>query len=508
MTIPSAITHEAKSFNETLDKASFSSNLRSDQVLDPLSAFGLTIGEFYGLVKSNIGELSSNQYLQLGVIAKPLDVAANYPWFSLRNLIRTLDLTLEPAVVSNVSLREDIELFREYSSFCLVLSRIVALSRRDLTEEEKERLTSLDKEAEELSELISILEVRRKKAWHNYCDSNDISYGDISAKATWSQSYYGTAKINLSYERTRMIVAETREIKLREYPDPRDQEVIDAWAAVSEVAATWKLPNFEDSLYGKESERFSIPFFASQPRTKDVQYDDVPNLVPDVSLSKILEMDMGSIRVKIEKLESSNSNIITDWKASGEVSGDAGLPIFVKKPCKVTAKVDDHTEITNDFKHTKSIEFGAKAIFSVGYRASWFNPGILKHPKIAENIEQFERFLGPKGTLLFTPVRVVLARGISIKFTSTQNWKYDYVNNFSRSESGSASASFFGVNFGKSSGSESTSDKTKLQHIRNEGVELEFGDGDNIRVIGYIVSHNKAEERRLEMISDYNSFFT
>jgi hypothetical protein len=111
---------------------------------------------------------------------------------------------------------------------------------------------------------------------------------------------------------------------------------------------------------------------------------------------------------------------------------------------------------------------------------------LFSHKHVKENPQEFVDFFGPDGTLLYYPIGLVVVRGFSATFNSSQNWTYDYQNRFSAEAGGGFNIGF--INFGGSS-SYSKEDKEHQVHQQNTNLTIS-DDPDTLRFVGYVVVKN------------------
>jgi hypothetical protein len=90
--------------------------------------------------------------------------------------------------------------------------------------------------------------------------------------------------------------------------------------------------------------------------------------------------------------------------------------------------------------------------------------------------------------LLYYPTGLILIRGFLVKFSSSQNWVYDYKHHFSASAGGGFN--FCGVSFGASA---SYSEDEHTHQVDQTGTDLTFSDDEHtLRFVGYSVKKNGA----------------
>jgi hypothetical protein len=161
---------------------------------------------------------------------------------------------------------------------------------------------------------------------------------------------------------------------------------------------------------------------------------------------------------------------------------------------KLNIEAQNSQAISDDFKTVTSVTVGADSVMAIPMIEDWYIPDILNNSRIVENQELFSRFIGPKGSILYKPAMMIVARGFKVSFKKSDEWKFEYENHFKSSTTGSGSFKVLGINFGKASHSGGYNKDIKEQKIERRGHELDLYDGDNIRLLGYIVTKIKSDE--------------
>jgi hypothetical protein len=445
--------------------------------VDVMADFGLTLDHFYGIVKRQIGNLQSGQYLQLQATAIPLDVSDKYPWFSLGNINAFFDVRMDPTpVADNITLLANAKLSSEYLVYMADLLSLV--EHRELDAATAQRIEALQTKILNNGSRINALIQTRLADWILYADSSMLDRGSVAQFTHWAQGHYTTREIvALSTEQSRD-QALIEALRLRRYGDPSHQAVVDGYAAVTSPASRMRYPRFEDSLYGEEARKFNVVYFASLPDNESSLFANRQLMTTRSTLAQIATGTIGSFSDTVTRGSSASSSIRTDWSASG--GGGWG-------PFRFKAKVSSHTSIRNDFASAQSITVGAKSLQAIPIDGSaWFNASMFSHKLVTQNRRMFEPYLGPNGTLRYYPTHLIVARGFNLKFSSSQNWSHDYASDFSAS--GSASARLFGVGWG---GGGSYSQSKREQKVEKRGHDLVLDDGENIRILGYVVTKNR-----------------
>ena len=455
--------------------------------IEILSDYGLTLDHFYGLIKKSMGELSPNSYLQLQATAVPFDVSKNYIYFSLGNIAQFGDFTISPTPISDLLLSNPMaRLSNEYFAFISQLLALVEI--KELDAETQNLIDKYTTARLNLESHTNNLLQQRLLNWQIFADATLTPRGDLVKFQHWSDGQAISTEISQSLQQIARYQSLIIGLRTRRYNDPTHQQVVDAFAKFTSPASRTRYPRWDDRQYLEEQTKFSPYYFASLADNDSSLYANRQITTVLSSLDNIITTSLGGFTDTITKHSQSSENISTDWSTSG--GGGWG-------PFSFKANAKSREQIIEDFSHTQAITVSTKSLQALPFDMSaWFDPGLFNHPLIAPNRNVFERFLGEKGTLLYLPTHIVIARGYNLKFHSDREWKHEYKSDFSTG--GSGSAKFFGIGFG---GSGNYSKNIHKQTVETNGHDLVFDDGDNIRLIGYNVIKNTAF---LNNIMDYH----
>jgi hypothetical protein len=445
------------------------------QEVDVLGDFGLTLDHFYGIVKSHAGTLEADQFLQLQLTAVPLDLSTDYKWFSYNNLVTYLDVRADPNPVSeNLALLSMARLSKEYVRFLSDLLTLVEV--KELDGETKKKIDILQAAINNRGSQIEALQRRQFDQWQVYADTHMIERGDRTVFTHWAQGNALSAQIKVLEDEQREDAGLMQAFRVRRYDDPSHQSIVEAYARATGPAARMRFPLYPDGEY-EDRARFNVTYFASLPDNDSALFANRANITVPQDIKSITTGTLGSFSDVVTKQSSASSRITTDW--SGRGGGRYGF-------FKVSAKISSHTDIKEDFKKLESITVAAKSLQALAMSApAWFDPDMFSHPLVKTNRRLFDRYLGEEGTLQYYPTHLIIARGMSLKFTSSQDWTYDYAHDFSAS--GSASGKFFGIKVG---GGVAYSRSERRAKMEKRGHDLIVDDGDNIRIIGYRFAKN------------------
>ncbi|WP_409027921.1 hypothetical protein OX462_05160 [Janthinobacterium sp. SUN098] len=444
--------------------------------VDVLTDYGITLDHFYSIVKKGMGQLAANSYLQIQATAVPFDISKEYIYYSLGNIGQYGDMTIAPLPVSNLLLTNPLALLSvEYYAF---ISELLALV--EIKELDPATLVLIDKYTTANTNLQSHINILRQRLylnWQIFADSTMTPKGDLVALQHWLDGQPDSTEIYSSEKTMHRNQALIEGLRIRQYPDPSHQQVVDAFAKFCSPASRTRYPRYDDRMYMEEQAKFNPVYFARLADNDSSAFANrqITRVLP--TIDTISTGQTGQFTDAVSKLSQANSSITTDWNASG--SGGWG-------PISFKANASSHQAIKDDFKHTQSITVAAKSLQALQLDMSaWFTASLFTHPLLAPNRRVFERFLGLKGTLRYLPTHLIVARGFRLEFHSQQDWAHDYKSDFS--VGGSASATFFGIGWG---GGGSYSKSVHEQQVEQRGHDLVLDDGENIRLIGYNVVEN------------------
>jgi hypothetical protein len=455
--------------------------------INVLEDFTNLLDNFYSIVKTQIGTLISHQYIQLQATAIPVSISAENPWFSFGILNDLFDVRMNPEPVSNsLELLYKSRFSTEYISMLSTAIRLV--ETKELDSDTISKINELETKIANSRETLKQLYKTIQEDWESYSAATLTSPGDKTTFEHWvdghpySRRAYNTSQENLLDE------AFLSSLRLRQYDRADDQLIVQAYEKVTSPAARIRYPRYPDSYYLEESKKFSPIYFASLPDNESSLFRNLQLITPDIELSKI-GRDFGRFSSVVTKESIANSRIQTDWKVA---TGGEWTKYFYS--VKLNVEAQNSQVISDDFKTVSSVTVGADSVMAIPMIEDWYLPDILNNSRIVENQELFSRFIGPKGSILYKPAMMIVARGFKISFKKSEEWKYDYENQFKSSTTGSGSFKVMGINFGKATHSGGYNKDIKEQKIERRGNELEMYDGDNVRLLGYVVTKVKPDE--------------
>ncbi|WP_332819949.1 hypothetical protein [Sphingopyxis sp.] len=442
------------------------------------TALKISLDNYYDLLKAQVGGLATEEYLQLKLVADTIDLSdkkaseGGYIWWSYYNLLRRSDLAIEPSPVSGEVATGLTTLTDVYGRFLRKLRTFAVVAV--LSPADQLRLADLDKITDARKYEARQLAIRETSEWTQYAQAMGYEIGDRNAYVQWSSSFGYRRDIEAKMQAIRIAEVEKRTILDRTFPEPSDREIIDAEFAYSDPAVRLRYPIHPDHLYD-DGDRFNLNYLAILPLGSTALFDDRHVASPDKSLATIKTGGAGAFDATFDRSTQESKSIETDWKASG-----SGGWSFIR----VRANASQHTEIQEDFRKATSIQLGAKAAFRVNMSfPTWFRPLLFTHKRVRENPHDFAEFFGPKGSLLYYPTALIMVRGFSTKFKSSQKWTYDYKSSFSASGGGGFRS--FGINFG---GSGSYSKNVKEHKVDQSDTTLTITDDDaTLRFVGFAV---------------------
>ncbi|MGV1957776.1 hypothetical protein ACQZ5G_14825 [Agrobacterium sp. 22-214-1] len=442
------------------------------------TALKISLDNYYDLLKTTIGGLGAQEFLQLKLVADTVDISdkpwdqQGYRWFSYYAIDWRADLQIEPEPVSGTVLTGAERLSSTYGKFLQVLQKYAVL--RDLTPAEQIQVADYDKTIASLKDDALELSYIDREKWAIYCQRTGTSLGDRAHYLQWSNSYGNIRRIQELINDIKITTFRKKQILDRKYKDPADREIVEAVFDFENPLQRLRYPTYPDYVYA-EGASFSPTYLASLPPGSTAIFDDRYVVNPDKTLGTIKTTSAGAFNGKLSSATAESHSITTDWSAGGSASYG-----FIR----VSASTSEHTSIQTDFRKGKEIEIRAKAAFRVNLiYPAWFKPTLFDSKRVTENITDFAEFFGPDGSLLYYPTAMVLIRGFAVKFESTQKWQYNYERKFSASGGGGFNA--FGVNFGAKGNYSSHETEHKVDQ---SNTSLEISDGEEtLRFVGYVV---------------------
>lgn len=443
----------------------------------------ISLNNFYDLLKTQAGSLNADEFLQLKLVADVVDISEakkpqdkGYEWYSYLNLINRADVEIEPQPLSGTAMVGVARITNIYGKFLNTLSRFVIL--KELSPEDQKRKADLEGEIDSVTTQLNTLGELDYTNWKRYCELRGVNPGDTGRYGLWSDNFGHGLKIRELLTIRTQKNFEVIQIIDRKYSDADDQEIVDALVEFRKPSMQLCFPTVEDYRYLPTE--ISLQSLAGiYPPVSSGLYQARYFYKWGLGLNTIKTGVAGAIDFNFNRTTKDSSSITTDWSASGSV------PFFF---VNVKANVAEHKEISEEFKKTTELTIKAKAAFRVNVEyGAWFNANLFRSKYIKKHPELFVEFFGKSGSLLYYPMGLILIRGFSAEFKSTQAWTYNYKRSYSASAGGGFSV--FGINFG---GSQSYSENMSEHKIDQTGTSLKIGDDDaTLRFVGYAVKKNE-----------------
>jgi hypothetical protein len=446
-------------------------------------AMQTSLDSYYDVLKAQAGNLQRDDVLQLKLVSDPVAVSdknahdGGYRWFSYYNLLNRSDMSIVPAPVVGNVLAGIATLVQVYGKFLLKLRQYVVIKNN--TPEEQKQIADWQKTIDYLNDQSLQLIVSDRKKWKDYCDAMGINVGDDTFYQQWLAKYGHGNQIQQNSDQVTQLNFSIKTLMDKQYPDHTDRDIVDADTAFNDPAMRLRYPIYGDYNY-PNGDQFNVVYLFSLPAKADAMFDDRHAVTWNLPMSDIIGTTAGALAGTFDRTTSTSTSISTDWGGSASVGYD-----FIN----VSASASEHTQIQEDFKHATSITIGSKSAFrlSINFPPAWFNPTLFTCDHVAQNPHDFIEFFGDDGSLLYYPTGLILIRGFYVKFSSSQNWNYDYQHHFSASAGGGFN--FCGIDFG---GSATYTEDEHTHQVDQSGTDLTFQDDEHtIRFVGYSVKKNK-----------------
>ena len=453
-------------------------------------ALTISLNNYYDLLKTQVGGLKANEFLQLKLVADLVDISpekkasdGGYVWNSYYNLLTRSDRAVEPSPISGDIQVGLASLASVYERFLRKLRTYVV--KKDLSPDDQKAIADLDKDLDALKDDANNLAIADRTKWKHIADAMGYQIGDWESYIQWSAQYGHLQDIQYKTDQIKEKTVDKKNILDKQYPTPEDREIVDAEFDLENPANRLRFPVWPDNRY-PDGDQFNLVYLARLPTGSTALFDDRLSAAWDKTLTTIKTTGAGSFDAKFDKNTDDSSSITTDWSASGSV-GYAFISVNVS--------ASEHTQIQSDFQKAESLELGALSTERVNVAfPGWFHPTLFKHKHVVENPHDFQEFFGPKGSLLYYVTALIFLRGFSIKFSSSQNWTYDYEHRFSASGGGGFNA--FGISFGTS---DSYGSDVKEHHVDKSNTSLSISDDkDTLRFVGYAVMKNSVVADAIE----------
>lgn len=450
------------------------SQVRPISIPDALS---ISLNNYYDLLKMQVGGLVADEYLQLKLVADPVDIDdAKYRFFSMYELLNRSDLAIEPMPVSGTIMTAADRLHQVYGRFLQRLRGYVV--RNELSAEEQEQIDTLDLSMDRNKKKRGEYALEERLRWREWAEAMGYEIGDEIRYQQWTAAYGNSAQISALMSEFKRLLFDRKTILDREYADPEDREIVDAEFEFESEAMRIRYPTGHDYMYpGYES--WTLQYLAGLTAVSTATFDDRRAMTWNVSIERMKTIVAGAFDASWDQTTGASSSITTDWGASGSVGYG---------PFSASASASEHVSIQEDFKKMTGIGLSAKAAYKVQIiYPGWFRSSLFRHKRVKDNIRDFQDIFGEQGTLRYYPTHLILIRGFSTSFKSSQNWSYDYERKFNASAGGGFSV--LGISFG----SKGKYGKHVEEHkIDKQNTELKISDGeDTLRFVGYVVKKNK-----------------
>ena len=219
-------------------------------------ALNISLDNYYDLLKSQVGGLRADEFLQLKLVADTVDVSdENYKFWSYYNLVIRSDQAIEPTPVSDGVMTGAETLVDEYDRFIRQLRTYVV--REVLSDDDFRKLADIDLRIRRLKKERRDLRMEELAYWRVYCELTGVDNGDQNHYHLWSTSD-GNA-IDLEDLRLQIITAEFEKLTIlkKEYPNPEDKKIIQAEFDLMNPLMRLRYPTHPDHDYS-DHENFSL----------------------------------------------------------------------------------------------------------------------------------------------------------------------------------------------------------------------------------------------------------
>ena len=141
-------------------------------------------------------------------------------------MLRRSDLAISPEPVSGTILTGVTELHDVYGKFLRRLRSLVVI--KELSQEDQLKIAALDLEIDRNKQVAKELFKKDKQDWKEYCEIMGTKTGDVAAWVQWSSNYGQMREIQELVRKNNIKIFERKTVLSKTYPDPDDQEIVDA----------------------------------------------------------------------------------------------------------------------------------------------------------------------------------------------------------------------------------------------------------------------------------------
>jgi hypothetical protein len=236
------------------------------------SALSTTLNNYYDLLKNQIGGLQADEFLQLKLVADPVDISDDkYRYWSMYNLLNRSDVAIEPRPVSGTILTSADRLNAVYGAFLQRLRGYVV--RKELSTEDQAKVADIDVRIQRCKDLAREYVSKDAAAWRDYCEITGRKLGDTDAYVQWSIYSGYSREIEEQNEVLRGLLFDRKTILDRQYADPEDRKIIDAEFEYESPQMRLRYPAYPDYSYPNGSQ-FSLTYLATLPLGSSALFDD------------------------------------------------------------------------------------------------------------------------------------------------------------------------------------------------------------------------------------------
>lgn len=441
------------------------------------TAYKITIDNFYDLLRKETGGWDNKTLFQLNLHSNTIDLSENYEAFSYENIRRVADVQIVDSPLSDLSI-QTAQFSRIWGEFLFELFKLTPELK--LTEEDKQKLIDLEADNKKLKQEVNDLEEEENRNWNSHCENNGLNKDDLDLRANYFMSDQGQGQeINDLYSKIDNNIGETNMIEISGSTE-NDRNIRIAWNNYSSVRYKQLLCLSPKKLTVADCNDKYI-----KQASKDFSFDYSYPI--DKSLNTIKTSQANKLITHFDQTTENTSTISTSFGGDGNV----GYSIF-----KIETHVEDVKTISDEFSKVQAIDINSESIMKIGINyTNWFDASLFKSGYIINNPDIFNKFLGPDGSLVYYPISLIILRGITLVFTSSQKWNYNYKENFRASAGGGMN--FFGISFG---GNEQYTNETKEHIVDANSTTLSISDDKNtIRLVGYEIANNRDIQKKLSL---------
>jgi hypothetical protein len=246
-------------------------------------AANITLDNYYDLLKLSVGGLQADEYLQLKLVADPVDFndddanKGGYRWWSYYNFLNRADLVLVTNVVNDSISVSAAKLSRVYGQFLDKLITYVSII--NLPPGDQKTLADIAVSLKSLQDNNEALSDDDDARWTKFAKKKGYSTGDQARYAQWAENNGNWETINSNIDQMNNYRLQRKIILDRQFPDKEDRDIKDASKNYDNMFMQLGYPVWPDYLY-TDGMQFSVNYLSTFAGTSNALFDSRRTISP------------------------------------------------------------------------------------------------------------------------------------------------------------------------------------------------------------------------------------